>query len=535
MYKIVIGDDEGIVIDALTFIIDKHFEGKCMVESAKSGREVIELAEKNRPDIVFMDLQMPGINGIVAMKEIKEMNHNTIFIVLSDYDKFDYAKEALSIGVLEYLRKPIQQDAIVNSLKSAIEKIDTERKKRSYELQVREKLETVVPIIESGLIYSVLFQENYADDTENFKQLLGIRADSGYMMIIECGDSVERNYLVNTVGASVRVQSNYRLLREIVKDHFECVVGAMMANMVIALVPFEGNYQNVEEEYQGRIEVIQVARKMVRELARKLDAQFRVGIGSVCKLGDAGESYTEALNSLRHAEGTVVHVKDLPIGCEYEEDYPIEIEKDLLEKTENGDVNGVVVQATNFFDWMVERYPECVMDIKLKALEMVLWAEKISYESGGMTYHFRARHEYLPSIIEMKDYDELRVWFITKIQEASRNVALKKEKSSNTIISRAMEYIKNHYSKDISLDDVSREVNISPYYFSKLFKDETGENFIEYVTSIRIERAKELLVNSDKSMKEICVEIGYGDANYFSRTFKKNVGVTPTEYKEGKH
>ena len=108
MYKIVIGDDEGIVIDALTFIIDKHFEGKCMVESAKSGREVIELAEKNRPDIVFMDLQMPGINGIVAMKEIKEMNHNTIFIVLSDYDKFDYAKEALSIGVLEYLRKPIQ-------------------------------------------------------------------------------------------------------------------------------------------------------------------------------------------------------------------------------------------------------------------------------------------------------------------------------------------------------------------------------------------------------------------------------------------
>ena len=91
-----------------------------------------------------------------------------------------------------------------------------------------------------------------------------------------------------------------------------------------------------------------------------------------------------------------------------------------------------------------------------------------------------------------------------------------------------------HYNKDISLDDVSREVNISPYYFSKLFKDETGVNFIEYVTSIRMERAKELLGNSDKSMKEICVDIGYGDANYFSRTFKKNVGVTPTEYKEGK-
>ena len=273
---------------------------------------------------------------------------------------------------------------------------------------------------------------------------------------------------------------------------------------------------------------------MVRELKRKLDAQFRVGIGSVRKLSEAEESYMEAMNSLRLTDGYVAHVKDLPIGCDYEEDYPIETERALLEKTEDGDVNGVVAQAANFFDWMVGRYPESVMDIKLKALEMVLWAERICYESGGMTYHFKSRHDYLTTIIEIKDYEELRSWFITKIQEAGRNVATKKEKSSNSIVARAKEYIKNHYNKDISLDDVSREVNISPYYFSKLFKDETGENFIEYVTSIRMERAKELLENSGMSMKEICVEIGYADANYFSRTFKKNVGVTPTEYKEGK-
>ena len=113
MYKIMIGDDEGIVIDALTFIINRHFEGKCIIESAKSGRSVIELAENFRPDIVIMDIQMPGINGIEAMKEIKEMNSNTIFIVLSAYDKFDYAREALNIGALDYLNKPIQQDAIV--------------------------------------------------------------------------------------------------------------------------------------------------------------------------------------------------------------------------------------------------------------------------------------------------------------------------------------------------------------------------------------------------------------------------------------
>ena len=86
----------------------------------------------------------------------------------------------------------------------------------------------------------------------------------------------------------------------------------------------------------------------------------------------------------------------------------------------------------------------------------------------------------------------------------------------------------------ITLDEVSRQVNVSPYYFSKLFKEETGENFIDYLTSMRMDKAKELLMKTDKSMKEICGQVGYQDPNYFSRAFKKNVGITPTEYKEGK-
>ena len=86
--------------------------------------------------------------------------------------------------------------------------------------------------------------------------------------------------------------------------------------------------------------------------------------------------------------------------------------------------------------------------------------------------------------------------------------------------------------KDISLDDISRELDISPYYFSKLFKEETGENFVEYVTARRISKAKSLLKEADKSIKEICMEVGYSDPNYFSRIFKKYQGVTPTEYKE---
>ena len=134
----------------------------------------------------------------------------------------------------------------------------------------------------------------------------------------------------------------------------------------------------------------------------------------------------------------------------------------------------------------------------------------------------------------MMTIDEIYGWFISKIEDVCRNILSRKEENTVDLIHDAQVYIEQNYSKDLILDDVSKELQLSPYYFSKLFKKRTGKNFIEYLTDVRMEKAKELLRNSNKSMKEICMEIGYTDPNYFSRTFKKNVGVTPSEYKDGK-
>ena len=120
------------------------------------------------------------------------------------------------------------------------------------------------------------------------------------------------------------------------------------------------------------------------------------------------------------------------------------------------------------------------------------------------------------------------------MKAACRNVKGSRKESCVSVIDKAKSYINAQFQKDISLDEVSREVNVSPYYFSKLFKEETGQNFIEYLTEIRIARAKELLSQGNEtSMKEICLSCGYQDPNYFSRIFKKTVGQTPTEYREG--
>jgi two-component system response regulator YesN len=173
-----------------------------------------------------------------------------------------------------------------------------------------------------------------------------------------------------------------------------------------------------------------------------------------------------------------------------------------------------------------------LMSMRLKVLEFSLYAEHLAYQNGGQTYRYSGRNNYLPEIMALDSPQEIKKWFIDKMSGACQNVISKREERSSSIMKTAMDYIKDNFHKDISLDDVSRVVNISPYYFSKIFKEENGLNFIEYLTNVRIDKAKKLLEESELSIKEICISCGYTDPNYFSRSFKKNVGVTPTEYKD---
>lgn len=528
MYRVMLADDEGIVLDSLKMIINKNFPDQCQIETAKTGRDVIELAESFRPDIAFMDIQMPGINGIEAIREIKMNNPSVEFIVLSAYDKFDYAKEAINLGVLEYVNKPFSTKTITEVLEKALKTIDSKRKKRSDDLRIKEKMETVTPIIENGFIYAIMFQEHFMEDVNNYKQLLSLDADYGCMLALVVGDDQHGNYMTNAVGASVRTQMNYTKVRELVKETWDCIVGSVISNKIPVFLPMK----NVKMEYEERIGMIDTCRELTRRLRRITDISFRIGIGSIRKLNESMDSYEEALKALVNSTGSVAHVDDLPIQCRYDEEYPIDLEKELFDSLRSGKREECERVAGRYFDWMMENYDEKNMSVRLKTLEFVLFAEHEAYLNGGMTYHFSERENYLPFVMNAERNSELRSWFVERFGESCRNMITKKEEHENQLVVRAQNYIQENYQKDLSLDEVSRKMDLSPYYFSKLFKEETGSNFVEYVTNLRIGKAKELLGKEGMSMKEICASVGYSDPNYFSRIFKKNTGVTPTEYRE---
>ncbi|MCC8049080.1 MAG: response regulator [Clostridiales bacterium] len=526
MYRILIADDEGLMLESLKTMILGQYSDCCELETAKTGRAVIEKTESFHPDIVFLDIQMPGINGIQAMKEIRKSNSTALFYIISAYDKFDYAKEAIDLGVEKYLTKPISRKTVLATVEEAMQKVDHNRALRSSQLQIQEKLEIIVPVVEQSIITNLLFQTEM-QDVGYYLQLLDISESYGSILIAQFGTEYDNGKLVSPVRMSVQAQDFYPEFRTLVKDSLNCLVGPVMSNRIVLLIP----HQNEQVSYEDRIRIVENARQLASQLEEQLNARFRIGIGRVHKMEDIQLSYREALRSLNNSKSHVIHIDDLQSGGVYEQEFPEETERRLFRFLESGNTAAMLAELNLFFDWMVQHYPDDRGNICLKVLEYIIQAEKIAFESGTVNYNFSDRKEYLATAVSFNDYESLWRWFAEKMAAACDTIHDYRESQSNSVVKKAQNYIRENYSHDISLDDVSRAVNISPYYFSKVFKEESGENFIEYLTRVRVEKAKELLQNPDLSIKMISSMCGYSDPNYFSRLFKKQTDMTPREYR----
>jgi two-component system response regulator YesN len=530
MYKILLADDEGIVLDSLKFIIEKNFGETCQMVTAKSGRAVIEQAHIFNPDIALLDIQMPGINGIDAMKEIRKFLKDVVFVVISAYDKFSFAREALSLGAIDYITKPFTKDRVAEAIENAMGVVDLQRKQLSNDLEIKEKLQTVVPILENGLINMILFQEDSLEDMEQYRNLLELTAEYGNICTLEFGEGRGEGGMQNPVGSSMKMLRSHIKPGEIIKDFFpNAVVGSIMANKVVFYLPREEK----SVDYEDRSRIVEQTRNMVHKLRQKFNCSFRCGIGGNWDFHSLHKSYEESKKALRLGTGSVVHVQDLGLNCDYAPDYPHDLESRMFRHVYGGNVPEAQETANQFFDWMVNNYGTYERDIQTKVLEFVLMAEKEVFLRGGMQYSFLFRQNYLSELLSCPSYEEMRRWFLEKLLAACRNVTLKNVEKKATVVEKAKAYIQSKGGRDISLEEVAQYVDISPYYFSKLFKEEAGENFIEYLTAFRIERAKQMLQAGMGSIKEICIDAGYADPNYFSRIFKKIVGCTPTEYRDG--
>lgn len=527
MFRILVADDEGIMIESIKNCITANFGSNCEIMCVKTGRAVIEQAESFRPDIAFVDIQMPGISGIQAIQEVQKFNSSIVFIIITAYDKFSYAQEAVKLGVMEFITKPVNKKKILDACIRAMRQVEESRQELRDNLMIRERLEIVIPIIESGFIYSIV-QDDVDIYSLGYPELLNIQKQYGFMVVLECGDEIRNGSMINVVGVNVKISKYYVRIREIIKDYLECIIGPVMGNRIVLFITFD----HEKARYEERVEIITRIRNMIYKLEENMDVRFRGGIGTIKKITNVKDSYKEALKALRESDSHVVHIMDIAMVTDCDDGYPVDMESRYFRRGLKADLEGTETCANEFFDWMVEHSGNARSNIEIKILELVIELEKRAYEAGYVHYGFCYRENYLAEIQGTADINMLRQWFLRKTREICEKIETSREREYENVISRVKSYINENYAKDISLEEASQMVDISPYYFSKLFKQEVGETFIEYLTRTRISNARRLLDDPRYSIKEVCVMCGYGDPNYFSRVFKKYENMTPSEYRE---
>jgi two-component system response regulator YesN len=449
MYKLLIVDDEQIVTDSIEYMVKKFMHTPMQTEVAHSGREAIEKAAAGHPDFVIIDIKMPGINGLEAIREIKKEYAGTLFIIISAFAKFDYAKEAIQLGVIEYLNKPLTRKSLIDALGNAVNLKEQEKVKLKTELDYREKIAYARPALENSLIHCITFPGNHDAEIASLEKILDI-SGGGYVMTIELKAG---NGAAAEIAHDFSEERNYSALREVLKEADEaCVVGPLLVNRVSVFIPCEeGSPSGLQEN------IVSFSAEVYRQLCKNAAGRnFRIGVGNkYTSLQCLYKSYEESIKAILAENGEpVVFFRDIEVHSKQETHFRQEKEKIILKKISCGETDAAL-----------------------------------------------ARHDGV------------------------------RKKGLSPVIRIAADYIAQNYNKNITLEDAAGAVNVSPTYFSKVFKDEVGSTFIDYLTMLRIRKAKQLIGEGRLSNKEICDVIGYSDPNYFSRVFKKTVGATPTEYR----
>lgn len=518
MYNVLITDDEQIVIDSLKFIMNKDFPDQIKVFSALSGTEAIEIATKEKIDIVFMDIHMSGINGLETVSCILRLKPETVIIMLSAYDRFQYAQEAINIGAFKYITKPVNRNLVVQTVREAMNQVDKQRGQFSSDQELHKKLDLISPMVESDFIYSCIFSNEKNTDVSTFFEYFNITETHWCFCCLELpGITAENQFKA------------YSNLRTLLNAHCKCLIGSFMSNRLVIFFPIA-----VPEEIAPEEAMKNEVNRAFNLIAINISQKVRAGVSIVQQTTEQmSQSYNQALEALNRSDKDGGIVFYSPNG----ETNQIQIEnfcERILGRLGIGDGAGVKFLTGEYINALFNSGVP-LNKIKNLMFELLIRARDTTNNLSNTLQKTSYVNEAFDSIFEFfsncDERNQLEDFVQQRLFECASHVTKIRTKKENPVIKKVAQYVQDNLEQDLSLDVVAQKVNMSSFYLSKLFKEETGETFINYVTDRRLEKSCKLLKETEKSVKEITADVGYNDQNYFSKLFKNKYGLSPTEFR----
>lgn len=529
MYKVLIVDDEHFVRYGIKAMIDWESMGFDMVGEASNGMEGLLAFEELAPEVVITDIKMPVMDGIEFVSQVRALDRQVKLILLTCLDDFEYAQKAIRLGITDYL---IKSDIMPKDLEQVMMNLKTVLDEAQYAAghsagrQAHESNQDSVTkeALLMGLVHGTISE---AHVTEEKLQAAGLSPGKIPLILLYIGiDDLEKLRSHHSEVEMIMFHTKgIEVTREI------CSLGA------------EDN-----EIISGSTGVWCVLLKGISvdaagELARRLISRFSDELRLSVTLGVSSPFHT--LLELRDAYLQAEHRYRLKlfIGC------GIVIGQEFVYDSEVA-TNPVPIMNKKLNDFLysldreaMQQYLVAVFDhakarldyegVHLISIELLLNLTNMYLElSDDHEWLYERKKELFDQIKQLETLEEITSWFVQVYEELIQKMRAVYSSDQGSV-AKAIQYIDQNYDQDLSLQVLSQYVHLSKNYFSNLFKRETGEGVIDYITKVRLDHAKALLRNTDLKSSEISVLVGISDSKYFSKLFKKMTGVTPSEYREG--
>lgn len=531
MLKIFLVEDEFIVREGIKKKIDWAAKGFEFVGEASDGELAFPMIQKEKPDIVITDIRMPFMDGLTLSRMVKQILPSTEIIVLTGYEEFEYAKEALTIGIAEYLTKPINSEGLLAAVEKVAAKIEEKRKDEEILKKYREEMEEDIEGEKKQLFLDLVSGNKSA--SELYKKAYTLHTDLS---------AIWYNIILVKVQATRRGPEEYS--NRIVKITERLKEFEKNKDVLFFDRSLEGCAFLLKSDSREQLEKVQeqYIEQMCDIFKEYNHVEYFIGVGAPAdRLGEVATSFEQASHAFAHRyfskNSQVLYFEQLSLtGTVSEERDSIKdvnvkhFERERIrEFIHTGDYEETKYFVEEFFN-----------NIGNNALESKMFRQYLAMDVYFAVTEFLDEVQQTQKKESLKDpglelfgteksvlvYVEELICYAIQIREQ-----VAKDRYSG-VVREVITYIENNYAdEDLSLNSLASHVNFSPNHLSTIFSQQTGQSFIRYLTQYRMAKAKELLRCTNKRSNVIAQEVGYKDAHYFSYLFKKEIGMTPTQYR----
>ena len=525
-YTVLLVDDEEDVIRVIMRKIDWEGIGFTVIGYANNGAKALEMVEEFQPNVVMTDIKMPYMDGMELSNHIKTEFPATKILFFTGFDEFEYAKEAVHLEAEEYILKPVNALELTNVFTQMKIKLDQEiSEKRSKEILQKYYMESL-PLLQANF-YSTLIEGKIMED-EMAKYLsdyqISFLGPFFCCLVIHTSSSqIPQNMNPLLLSTSVQKQA-----KEYLGEKWKAKCFSYLENTVmIVQLKSENRLSKLTDECD----------RFCKYVHRIIGAVVTVGIGRVCQnIIELAQSYNSAREAVSYrviyGSSRAINMKEIAPREMRESSSVNEIKLSNLFKTIRLNSDEDIIEAANrYFDYI--SFPtKSLQQYQIDVMELISSLYRFTINNDIDNEEFSGNIKNLYARLLDLDSDALRKWLIDISLSFSERLISVRSSSAKSFVFKAEDYVHNHYfDEELSLSSVCEALNVSNSYFSTIFKKETGNSFIGYLTDYRMERAARLLIETNEKSYIIAKNVGYADPNYFSYVFKRRFGVSPSKYR----